>query len=218
MQIATLQAETRQTGGTREARRLRRTGKLPGVIYGHNETPETVAVDAHDLTVLLEHGAHVLELDVDGNKKQVLIKDVQLDHLGTSPVHVDFTRIAMDERVRVSVPIEFRGEPIGTHEGGLLEHSLVDLEIECRVLEIPEMIRVNVTDLAVGESLHVNQIEMPEGMKVVTPGDAIVCAVRLKAAAIAEEAETVEEEEGGAEGPEIIGRKEKEEQEKESGS
>jgi large subunit ribosomal protein L25 len=218
MQIATLQAEIRQAGGTRAAQRLRRTGKLPGVIYGHNEEPETVAVDAHDLSVLLEHGAHVLELDVGGSKKQVLIKDVQLDHLGSSPVHVDFARIDMDERVHVSVPIEFRGEPIGTHEGGLLEHSLVDLEIECRVLEIPESIRVNVSDLGVGQSLHVNQIEMPEGMKAVTPGDAIVCAVRMKAAAIAEEAEVVEEEEAGAEEPEIIGRKEKEEQEEESGS
>ena len=90
MEIATLQAERRQAGGTRAAQRLRRTGKLPGVIYGHHEDPETVAVNAHDLNVLLEHGAHVVQLDVDGSKTQVLIKDVQLDHLGASLVHVDF--------------------------------------------------------------------------------------------------------------------------------
>jgi len=217
MQIATLQAESREAGGTRTARRLRRTGKLPGVIYGHNEEPETVAVDAHDLSVLLEHGAHVLELNVEGSKKQVLIKDVQLDHLAASPIHVDFTRIDMDERVHLSVPLEYRGEPIGIHEGGLLEHNLVDLEIECRALEIPEVIRVNVSHLNVGESLHVNQIEMPEGTKAVTSGETIICAIRKKEVAVVEEAEVAEQEAPATEEPEIIGHKEKEEQE-ESGS
>lgn len=212
MEIATLQAETREARGTRAARRLRRQGKVPGVIYGHGQTPENVAVSARDFSNLLEHGAHVLELNIGRAKRQVLIRDVQFDHLGAEPVHVDFTLVDLTERVHVSVPLEFRGTPVGTHEGGVLDHGLVDLEVECLVTAIPESIRVNVADMKLGDILHVRDVQLPENLTAVTPDEAIVCSVRAKTAA-AEVAEEPEVEAEAEAEPEIISRKEKEKEE-----
>lgn len=207
MDIATLQAESRTETGTNAARRLRRQGKLPAIIYGHGEAPEAVSIGARDLGILLQQGVHVLELKVGGQGKQVLIKDVQFDHLGTNPTHVDFTRIDLTERIRVSVPLEFRGTPQGLGAGGVFEHPLVDIEIECLATQIPESIRVNVAGLKIGDLLHVRDVQLPEGVEAVTPAEAIVASVRMKAAEV-EAAAPVEGEE--PQQPEIIGRKEKE--------
>jgi large subunit ribosomal protein L25 len=214
MQIQELKAESREAGGTRAARRLRREGKVPAVIYGHGQTPENIAVSAHELSNLLEHGAHLVELNVGSNgKRQVLIRDVQVNHLGQEPIHVDFTLVNLTERVHLSVPLEYKGTPVGTHEGGVLERGLGDLEVECRVTEIPESIRVNVGDMKLGDMLHVSDLKLPENVKAISPAEAIVCHVRAKTAA-AEVEEAVEGEEEAQ--PEIIGRKEKEEDQDES--
>ncbi|MHC4445364.1 MAG: 50S ribosomal protein L25 [Planctomycetota bacterium] len=210
MEIAKLHVETREAKGTRAARRLRREGKLPAVIYGHGEKPENVSVNIHDLSNLLEHGTHVAELDLAGSDRQVLIKDVQFDHLGQTPIHVDFTRVDLTEQVTVPVPLEFKGTPVGTHEGGALEHLMVDLEIKCQVTEIPESIRVNVTEMKLDDILHVRDIPLPENITAVSPPESIVCVVRARTAAA--EAEEVEVEEEVPEQPEIIGRKEKDEE------
>jgi large subunit ribosomal protein L25 len=149
-----------------------------------------------------------LTLKVNGQDKQVLIKDVQFDHLGSSPLHVDFARVDLTERITVSVPLEFRGTAAGTVEGGVLEHNLVDLEVECVVTEIPESIRVNVAALKIGDNLHVRELELPAGVIAVTPAEAIVASVRSKVAELDAAAPT--EEGAEAQQPEIIGRKEKE--------
>lgn len=217
MEIAQLKAETRQGVGSAVARRLRKAGKLPAVLYGHGQRPENLVVSAHDVQDLLEHKTHVLELLVGSGRQQVLIKDVQFDHLGLRPIHVDFARVSLTERVEVSVPLDYRGTPVGVTEGGVFDAAVVDIEIECLVTEIPESVRVNVADLKIGDLLHVKDLVLPEGIKAVTPGETIVCSVRAK---VAEEevVAAAEAEEGPAE-PEIIGRKEKaaeEEEESES--
>ncbi|UCD27667.1 MAG: 50S ribosomal protein L25 [Planctomycetota bacterium] len=208
MEIVKLKVESREAKGTRAARRLRREGKLPGVVYGHNQTPENVAVNIHDLSSLLEHGIHVAELKVGESAQQVLIKEVQFDHLGATPIHVDFARVDLTEQVTVSVPLEFKGVPVGTHEGGALEHLMVDLEVKCQVTQIPESIRVNVADMKLDDVLHVRDIQLPENIVAVSSPEAIVCVVRARTAAA--EAEEIEVEEEVPEQPEIIGRKEKE--------
>jgi large subunit ribosomal protein L25 len=210
MEIAILEVEERQAAGTRAARRLRRTGKLPAVIYGHGEAPETVAVPVRELANLLEHGAHLVELRVNGAPRQVLIKDVQFDYLGIEPVHVDFTRVDLHERVTVSVPLEFRGTPAGVNEGGLFDMNQVDIEIECLVSEIPDSIRVNVAHLRIGDMLHVRDLTLPPNVSAVTSPETVVFSVRAKVTAEAAELEETEAQ------PEIIGRKEKEEEEAES--
>ncbi|HOA72709.1 MAG TPA: 50S ribosomal protein L25 [Phycisphaerae bacterium] len=206
MEIAKLRADNRQAAGSRAARRLRKAGKLPGILYGHQQAPQPVVVDAHDLNLLLEHGAHLVELDLDGSTQAALIKDVQYAHLGTEPVHVDFVRVARDERVTVSVPLEFKGTPVGVNEGGVLEHDMVDIEIECLATEIPDSIRVMITDLRLGQSLHVRDLQLPPNVTAVSPPEAIVCSVRTKKAEV--EAPEAEGEEAAE--PEIITRKKEE--------
>lgn len=210
MQIANLSAEKRTGRGTRESRRLRKAGRLPAIVYGHGETPEQLTVNERDLSNLLQQGSHLVALDVAGHHHHVLIKDVQFDHLGISLMHVDFARVDLNERVTVSVPLEFRGTPAGIAAGGILDPVLVDIEIECVVTEIPDSIRVNVSHLNIGDVLHVREIELPENMTAALDGDLIVCSVHAKAAATEEVAVAAE---GEATQPEIIGRREKTEEE-----
>jgi large subunit ribosomal protein L25 len=207
MEITKLQADSRQAAGSRAARRLRKGGKLPGILYGHQREPEPVVVDAHELSLLLEHGAHLVELDLGGTTQPALIKDVQYAYLGTEPVHVDFVRVARDERVTVSVPLEYKGTPVGVNEGGVLEHDMVDVEIECLATEIPDSIRVAIADLRLGQSLHVRDLQLPENVTAVTSSEALVCSVRAKKAEV--EAPVAAEGEAAAE-PEIITRKKEE--------
>ncbi|NLX15176.1 MAG: 50S ribosomal protein L25 [Phycisphaerales bacterium] len=207
MEIAKLKAEARPSKGSREAQRVRLRGQLPAIIYGHGQTPECVAVPTDDFTYLLDHGKHLLELDITGTKRSVLIKDVQYDHLGDKPIHVDFALVDLSERVTVSVPLEFRGTPVGIQDGGVLDHSRVDIEIECKVTDIPESIRVNVSDMKLGDIMHVRDLELPTDMQAVAPADAIICSIRSKTASVETEAGAAE---GEAQQPEIIGRKEKE--------
>lgn len=206
MEIAKLEGQVRQASGSRAAERLRRQDKIPGIIYGHHQEPLSVAVAARDLENLIERGSHVIDLRIDGSPHSVLIKDVQFDPIGIKPIHVDFMRVDLNERVTVSVPLEFRGTPVGTHEGGIFEEHMVDIELESLVLEIPESIRVNIAGLGVGDIMHVRDIELPPNIRAKTVPEAIVCNVRAKAAAVVVE-EVVEEEEIAQ--PEIITAKDK---------
>ncbi len=212
MEMTKLRGDARQARGKREVQRLRREGKVPAVVYGHGQEPQSVAVDYEGLEFLLEHGAHIVELEMGGRAQPVLIKQVQFDPLGQTPLHVDFVWVDLDERVSVSVPLEFRGTPVGLNEGGLLEEHLVDLEIEALATQIPETIRVNINDLDVGQSLRVSDLVLPSGVAALTDGDTLVCAVRAKAVATEEEVAAEEAAEEGAAEPELIRRPKEEEE------
>ena len=160
MEIVKLEGQVRQAGGSRAAERLRRQDRIPGIVYGHRQEPQNVAVAARELEDLIEQGSHVLELSIDGSPHSVLIKDVQFDPIGIKPIHVDFIRVDLTERVTVSVPLEFRGTPAGTHEGGIFEEHLVDIEVESQVLEIPDSIRVNIASTLPKRSLSANGVSL----------------------------------------------------------
>lgn len=210
MDISTLQAESREARGSRAAERLRKQGKLPGIIYGHGETPENVTVTTRDLSNALHAGQHVVQLALAGGTRQVLIKDVQFDHLAATPVHVDFVRVDLNERVTVSVKLEYRGTPVGANEGGIFEPTLTDLDVDCLVTEIPELIRVSIADMKLGDALHVRDIQLPPNVTTKIAPETIVCAVRAK---VAETAAAGPAEEGAeAQEPEIITRREKTEE------
>ncbi len=212
MKTVQLKGEPRQAGGTRKARAMRKTGKLPVVIYGHGEEPESIALVQHDVEVALKHGARTLEVDVNGQVKRYLIKDIQYDHFATTPIHMDLARVDLTERVRVRVGIELRGVPKGVHDGGVLDQSMGQLEVECVVTEIPDTLHPVVTHLGLGESLFVKDLQLPPGVTPIDDADDRVCTVRLPAAeAVAVEAPTEEGEETVAE-PERIGRIRKEEE------
>lgn len=215
MEPTTLKVEGREGRGTRVARALRKTGRIPGVIYGHGEDPESVSLDSHNFGIALAHHQRTLALDLGGETRQYLIKEVQYDHLGIKPIHVDLMRIDLDERVRVTVDVELRGVPEGVHEGGVLDQFINEIEIECLAMAIPEALRPLVTDLAVNESLLVKDLELPEGIEVLTDLEARVASVRVLAAE-AEEVEGEPETAVGAGEPERIGRVRPEDESKET--
>lgn len=212
MEIATLKAERRTRIGGKAVYRLRAEGKIPGIIYGHGETPEPISVDAHDFVVALEHGARTMTLDVEGRATQHLIKEVQYDALGSKVIHADFMRVDVNERVRVSVGIELRGVPKGVAEGGVLDQPLAEIEVECLAMAIPDTLRPLVTHLGVGESLLVADIPVPEGVVVMDDPDTVVATVRVLTGEI--ETEVVEAE-GESAMPELIGRRAEEPTEEE---
>jgi len=218
MQTVTLQAKRRDHLGTKYARRTRQQGMIPAIIYGHGETPEPVTLEEHDLELALHHHSRVIEVELEGQKKPLLIKAIQYDHLGTTPIHVDLVRVAMDERVRVEVEIELRGEPAGIHDGGILHQTLNSIEVECLVTAIPESLRPSVAHLHLGDSLLVKDIEVPAGVVVLhNLEDRVATCSAPTAAAEEEEVEATEAEEGeGTAEPEVISRAKSDEQSNES--
>lgn len=178
MDIPTLKAEPRKSAGSRAAARLRRSGKLPAIIYGHKQDPEPVALDYHDVDIQLKHGAHLVTLDLGGKKQPCLFKDAQYDHLGASIMHLDLARVDLNERVKVHVPIELRGTPKGVADGGVLRQEMNDIEVECLVTSIPEHIRVNVAELGLDQVLFVKDLQLGEGIKPISDADSVVATVR----------------------------------------
>src|ERR1700733_4204158 len=154
-QTASVTAKPRSELGSRANKRLRDAGFVPGVIYGHKEAVVPVTLPKKELTGHLTHGAHLFDLNFDGKSEKVLVKEVQYDHLGLEVIHVDFARVSLDEKVEITVALELKGTPKGEAEGGVLQQILNELEIECLVTDIPEIIRHNVSDLAKDAVLHV---------------------------------------------------------------
>lgn len=209
MQIANIKGERREPGGRHANERLRRRGLVPAIVYGHGEKPETVALSARDLEQALEDLAHVVSVETGGKPQQYLIKDVQFDHLQKRPLHVDLMRVDATERVKVKVPLELRGDAKGASQGGVLVQLIGDLDVECLLLAIPDSIRVNVSELGLNQSLHVRELEMPEGVKALHHPEEIVVVCRPPRAEVPVAAAPVEGAEGPAE-PEVIGRVAKE--------
>src|SRR5947199_3686923 len=154
-QAAQLTVKTRPELGSRANKRLRDSGFVPGVIYGHKEAVVPVTIPKKDVTNHLNRGAHLFDLALDGKSEKVLVKEVQYDHLGIEVIHVDFARVSLDEKVEVTVPLELKGEPKGEAEGGVLQQIISELEIECLVTDIPEVIRHNVSEMALNDVLHI---------------------------------------------------------------
>jgi large subunit ribosomal protein L25 len=200
-QSINIAAEPRSALGSRANKRLRDTGKVPGVVYGHKEAVVPVALPKKELVNHLNKGAHVFDLSLDGKAEKVLVKEVQYDHLGIEVIHIDFARVSADERVEVTVPLELKGEPAGESEGGVLQQIVAELEIECLVTDIPSVIVHNVSEMKLDDVLHIKELKLPPGVKALQDEDLVVAQVE----AIEEEAATPSEE--GAAEPEIIGRK-----------
>ncbi|HLJ93621.1 MAG TPA: 50S ribosomal protein L25 [Gemmataceae bacterium] len=205
-----LVTQPREGRGSQSARRLRRKGMIPAVIYGHKEETVSVALPLEELERAIRHGVRVVDLKSNGKEEKALIREVQWDHLGKELLHVDFARVALDERIVVTVPLEIRGVAPGVNAGGTLDQPIHTLSVECLAIRIPESIRVNVGELQIGSVIHVRDLVLPEGVKAMTDPDAIVVHITMKqveaeapvAAAAPEQAE-----------PEVIGRQKAEEEE-----
>jgi large subunit ribosomal protein L25 len=174
-----LVAERREGTGKGVARKLRAAGRIPAVVYGQGMVAAAVSVDAKDLYhVLHAGGANVLlDLVVDGEPHFALARDVQRDHIRGQFVHVDFLTVSRTEKITIEVPVRAVGESVGVKAGGVLEHHLWEIQAECLPSDVPEAIDVDVSELAVGDSLKVGDVAAPQGVTFLSPLDELVLAV-----------------------------------------
>jgi large subunit ribosomal protein L25 len=210
--IATLKAIVRNSRGTRAARKLRHQGLVPAIIYGHKQENVPVAVPRHDIDhiVRVQH-SRMITLDVNGHTETVLIREVQWDVFGREIIHVDFERKTAAEKVRVVVPIELRNVPKQSG-GAVLDQPLHTVHVECPLGNIPEVIRVDITHLSVGHPIHVKDLVVPEGVRILEQPEAVV--VQLKMPGAAEAAAPTAEIAPAA--PEVIKKERKTEEEEKS--
>jgi len=152
MDIPTVKAETRKASGSRAAGRLRRTGKLPGIVYGHKQDTVPILLDRHDLELHMKHGRICFRWTWS-KAQPCLIKDAQYDHLGAMLVHIDLARVDLNERVKVRVPVELRGNPKAWRKVASCGRSSPTWKSSVWWLSIPERIRIDVAHLALGEVL-----------------------------------------------------------------
>lgn len=203
-----LNVKKRERQGKKATRRLRSTGVIPAILYGHKEANVNLTVAGSELGPVLRHGGRLVELRGDVSEK-ALIRELQWDVYGTHVLHVDFARVSEHEKVHLTVPVELRGDAAGVKEGGIIEQPIHEVEIECPASAIPEKIIVKIADLHLNQSLTVADIVPPDQVKILDDAELVVVTCHPPVAEAEEGAK-----EGGAE-PEIIGRVAKEEGEEE---
>jgi len=201
----TLDVAIREQTGSAAARRLRATGMTPGVVYGHNQAPVAVAFAEREFVQhLARHGTgSLVQLRYPGKKQGPLamVSAVQRDPLSGRLLNVDFQAVTLTEKVRASVRVVLDGEPAGHRQGGVLEHLMHEVHVECQAGQIPPAIHVDVSPLGVGGNVHVKDLVVPEGVHVLDAADEVVALVAAptKAAAVEEAAQAVPEPETVAE-------------------
>ncbi|MHC4772168.1 MAG: 50S ribosomal protein L25 [Planctomycetota bacterium] len=208
-----LQASIREESGTRSSVALRQQGKLPAVVYGHKKEAVSIALDTREFLDSLHHGNRIFDVDLGGVKDTLLVKELQYDYLGDTVIHADLVRVNLSERVKVQVMIKLVGTAVGTHMGGIVEEIMNSIEVECAVSNIPEFLPVDIKGLELEKTLRAGEIALPEGFTLVTDPNAGVVGCHESKAALAEEEEAVEGEEGveGAAEPEVITEKKEDE-------
>ncbi len=182
MEQVTLAAQKREQTGKGAARKLRAAGKIPGVAYGRGVDPVSVVVDERDLLSVAKQGANVLiDLQIDGatgtSDALAILKEVQRDPVTDHPLSVDLQWISVTERITVSVPTVLEGAAPGVEVGGIMEHVLWELQVNVLPTQIPSSISVPVGHLEIGQSIHVSEVVVPEGVEVLTPLDEPVATV-----------------------------------------
>ena len=166
-----LKATARDGRGKGPARRLRAEGKVPGVLYGHGVEPVAISLSSQDLLHFFHatHGAAmVVDLEIDGNVHLAIPREIQRDHLRGRYVHIDFLEVRRDEKVKMSVEIHETGEAPGVKTGGVIEHHLREVEIECLPGDVPEQITADVSELELGDMLRLADITAPSGVTFLT--------------------------------------------------
>jgi large subunit ribosomal protein L25 len=195
-------------------RRLASAGLIPAVLYGHDRPTKIIAVDRHDFELLMTHhaqGSTIVEIHIDGDKRPVnaVVKEVQHSPIKGNILHIDFQVIRMDEAIHVPVPLRYVGDPAGVKAGGILTENVHQVNIEAKPKDIPESLEVAVDALEIGDSLHLADVVVPQGVKILDDLDEILCSVLPPAVVVEVEVAAAEE----AEEPEVVGEKSAEESE-----
>ncbi len=207
-EMLTLEASLREALGSRNARRLRRRGLTPAVLYGKKKDNLHLALETRQLSDALRHHTRILTVKLpDGSDEAAVIKDVSWDELTDEILHVDLTRVDLDERIELEVEVELVGDAKGVLQGGMMQQILHELPVECRAGAIPEAIRVDVSHLGIEDVLRVGDLPLPEGVKVLRDANDMVAHVLAPKRGAWES----EGEEGEAE-PELVAKKKEKEE------
>lgn len=200
-----IQASTRQTTGNGPARTLRRQGKIPAVLYGPGRQPVLLSIQAYELEQVAgkgQAGQQLLNLTIGGQEKHpAMIKELQRHPVTQAPLHVDFYEIAMDRKISVKVPVVTTGKCRGVEMGGMLQIIRRELEVACFPGQIPEVIEVDISEMDIGDSFHVQEIPLESGVEIASETNFTVMTVLSPKKEVDEETEA-EEAEALAEGEE----------------
>jgi large subunit ribosomal protein L25 len=201
METLIIEVEGREAGGKGAARRIRGEGKMPAVFYGPNSPARSIAVNAHEFNKRVAHleGSHLLELrsrDSGLDQRKVLLRDIQFDPVAGVAMHADFYEVALDRAIEVKVPLHFEGKAAGVTLGGILQPIMREVTVSCLPTAIPEFIAVDVTAIGIHESIHLNDLQMPQGAEIVSRDNDPVVTVLPPSI----EAKPAEEEAAAAEG------------------
>lgn len=201
MEVAELKAEQRAGTGKGVAHRLRAAGKMPAILYGNGTEPMQLAIDKREFAALIrgESGSSLvvkLMIGGDSSRPTALIKDLQLDQVRGSLLHVDFQRVLMDQTIATTLPIAAVGEAPGVKFGGVLEHQLTEVDVEGTPAEMPAQLEADISGLEIGDSFNVRDLSVPSGVDIITDPDQVVFSIvppKTEAPAV----ESVEEFEAG---------------------
>ena len=201
-----INVQKRDETGSLRMRRLRQSGRIPGIVYGHGQDSIAISMDTRDINRMIRDGRHVVELAGD-IKESALIKEVQWDSLGSTVVHVDFARVDATEVVEVSLTVDLRGVAPGTRAGGIVKLALHEIDVRCPALKVPEHLEININGLELEQSITAGEVKLPESAILITDASAVVVAC------VAPTVELEESEDGEASAePEVIGRKAEDEE------
>jgi large subunit ribosomal protein L25 len=179
MAVHTLETTERVKTGKEAASKMRHSGYIPAILYGHKGT-KNLSVKASDFEALFEEiGEHsIITLKIaDKQKAEVIVKDFQLDPVKRSIIHIDFFEIEMGKALRTAIPVKVEGVSSGVKKGGILETFIRDIEIECLPKDIPDHISVDVTNMEIGDSIHVKDLQIAENLRVISNPEQVVLIV-----------------------------------------
>lgn len=183
MAEVTLEVTRRETTGKEVAKKLRREGKVPAVVYGAHRDPVAITVDRKAVSELIQKSEHgirsvfLLKMAGTDQQRHAMIKEVTIDPVSRKMTHIDFVRVLMDEKVRVTIPVHLNGTAAGVKEGGLLDWQVRELHVECLPNAIPDSIEVDVAPLGGHDYYRVKDLKFPEGVKVLDDPERVVVGV-----------------------------------------
>ena len=180
MSKVVLAARSRESKGSPEARRIRRAGRIPGVLYGRSGKAISLDLDALELTnrVRTISESTILKIEIDGKPYDAFVKDTQWNILDGKILHVDFYEVESGVLLRARVTIHLKGNPVGVREGGVLESPVHEIEVECMPADLPERIIVDISDLGVNQAIHVRDLPLSDAIRVLSGADQVVALVK----------------------------------------
>lgn len=200
-------AQSRTETGKNANRRLRASGLIPGVLYGTSQQAHSVAVSPKEIASILRSGAGentLFDLDVQGTRRKVILKDYQVEPLRSRLLHADFYEVALDKPIKVTVHVELHGVPVGVKtQGGLLDFVTREVEVECLPLDIPKKLAIDVSELTLGKYVRISDVQPPKGVTFLSDSDLVIAHVVTPRAEAGAETEAAAATPGAAE-PEVI--------------